>query len=453
MGEQTAFDVGIIGGGPAGAAMAAYVAQAGMRCCVFEREVFPRFHVGESFVPSSTRIFKEIGFLETMEREGFLHKRGAAWTSATGGGVYRDQVHYEPYAGEVDHEIHPHAFAEIQFDERPQEGVDMKYTYHVPRDKFDTLLLQHAASLGADVHEGVTITHVDLPTNDGPSVHYSLGGKPMSTKVRIVVDASGRRTLLGNQLRLKVNDPVFDQYAIHGWFEGFDRRGWDEHTFVHFLPISNSWVWQIPISSTITSIGVVTQKRHFQKSAATREAFFWDCVGSRPEMLENLRQATQLSALRHEGDYSYAMKQITGDRWLLIGDAARFVDPIFSSGVSIALNGARLGSRDVIRALETGASSGAAFKTYEDTIRCGTRNWYEFISLYYRLNVLFTAFILDPRYRIDVLKLLQGDLYDEDEPPVLRRMRSIVEAVERNPRHVWHKYLGEMTSSAFKPVF
>jgi FADH2 O2-dependent halogenase len=452
--DKTAFDVGIIGGGPAGAAMAAYCAKAGIKCCVLEREIFPRFHIGESFVPSSTRIFKEIGFLEKMESNGFLRKRGAAWTSANGGNVYRDCVFYEPFTGDIDEQIHqPASMAEIRFEEREQEGVDLKYTYHVPRDKFDALLLQHAAELGASVYEGVAVSSVDLPPGGRPRIHFTYNKKPMSIDVKMVVDASGRRTLLGNQLKLKIMDPVFDQYAIHSWFEGFDRQGWDEHTFVHFLPISNSWVWQIPITDNVTSFGVVTQKRHFGGSKQTREQFFWECIGSRPEMLENLRQCKQLHPLREEGDYSYAMRQITGDNWILIGDAARFVDPIFSSGVSIALNGARFGSRDVVSALETGDFSRQSFKTYEHTIRLGTKNWYEFIRLYYRLNVLFTAFILDPRYRIDVLKLLQGDLYDEEEPPVLQKMRKIVSVVEQNENHVWHKHLGEVTANAFKPVF
>jgi 1H-pyrrole-2-carbonyl-[peptidyl-carrier protein] chlorinase len=451
--DNAEFDVAVIGGGPAGAAMASYCAKAGVTCCVLEREVFPRFHIGESFVPSSTRIFKEIGFIQKMEDAGFLHKRGAAWSAPGNGEVFKDCVFYSPFTGDLDESIHPCSMAEIRFEEREQEGVDMKYTYHVPRDKFDALLLEHAASLGANVYEGVTVSHVDVVPGERPRVHFTSNGKPMSIRVSIVVDASGRKTLLGNQLKLKLMDPVFDQYAIHTWFEGFDRSGWDEHTFVHFLPISNSWVWQIPITDTVTSIGVVTQKHHFRGSKRSREQFYYDCIGSRPEMLEKIRQATQLHPLREEGDYSYAMRQISGERWMLIGDAARFVDPIFSSGVSIALNGARFGSRDILKTLESGDFTGKCFKTYEDTIRCGTRNWYEFIRLYYRLNVLFTSFILDPRYRIDVLKLLQGDLYDEQEPAVLQKMRSIVTAVEQNPKHVWHKHLGEMTSNAFRPVF
>jgi FADH2 O2-dependent halogenase len=157
----------------------------------------------------------------------------------------------------------------------------------------------------------------------------------------------------------------------------------------------------------------------------------------------------QLRSLKEEGDYSYAMKQLAGDRLVLVGDAGRFVDPIFSTGVSIALNSSRLASRDVIKALETGNFKREAFSEFETTIRRGTKNWYNFISVYYRLNVLFTAFINDPRYRLDVLQLLQGDVYEEQEPEVLTRMRSIVAEVERNPKHLWHKALGDLTANAF----
>jgi FADH2 O2-dependent halogenase len=108
---------------------------------------------------------------------------------------------------------------------------------------------------------------------------------------------------------------------------------------------------------------------------------------------------------------------------------------------------------DILKALETGDTSRGAFEPYESTLRRGTKNWYNFISVYYRLNVLFTAFIRDPRYRLDVLKLLQGDVYDEAEPEVLTRMREMVTAVEDNPKHVFHKLLGDLTANAFKPAF
>ncbi len=443
------YDVGIIGGGPAGASIASYLAKAGLSCVVFEGELFPRPHVGESFVPASTRVFKEIGFLEQMDQAGFPKKYGGAWTTSGKGPIYTDS-----FDG-----LEADCHVKIRFDEREQPGVDRNYTFHVDRGKFDLMLLQHAHQLGAAVYEGIRVQRVDFSEADHPRIVFTIGNNDFHTNVRMVVDASGRRTLLGNQLKLRIRDAVFDQYAVHTWFEGYDRtvlakdafQG--EYLFVHFLPLTNSWVWQIPITETITSIGVVTQKKHFARSRQEREEFFWQCVESRPELAAALRAAKQLRPLKEEGDYSYAMKQICGDNFVLVGDAARFVDPIFSTGVSIALNSSRFASADIIRAAQTGNFRKESFHTFASTLRRGTKNWYDFITIYYRLNALFTAFVQDERYRLDIIKLLQGDVYDDDNPPVLRKMQDVVSQVEQNKDHIWHRYLGELTSNAFSPVF
>ncbi len=442
------FDVAIIGGGPAGSALASYLSKAGLSCVILERDLFPRPHVGESLVPSSTRVFKDIDFLEQMDQAGFPRKYGASWTASSRGPVYATS-----FDG-----LEPDCNVNLRFEEREQPGVDRNYTFHVDRGKFDLMLLQHAHRLGATVYEGIQVRHVDFSEPDRPRLHFSLGRKDVSTTARLVVDASGRKTFLGNQLKLRIQDPVFDQYALHTWFEGYDRSiqaqdpSQKDFIFIHFLPVTNTWVWQIPITESITSIGVVTQKKNFAHSRQERQQFFWTCIESRPELAAGLRAAKQIRPLTEEGDYSYAMKQICGDNFLLIGDAARFVDPIFSTGVSIALNSARFASADIIRAAETGDFRKASFQEYETTLRRGTKNWYEFISVYYRLNVLFTAFIQDKRYRIDVLKLLQGDVYDEEEPAVLKIMKDIVSQVEQNENHIWHHYLGELTINAFKPA-
>jgi FADH2 O2-dependent halogenase len=451
IGGKADTQVGIIGGGPAGASMAAYLAKAGVKCTVFESELFPRPHVGESLVPSSTRVFRDLDFLKVMEENKFPRKYGAAWTASAEGPVY--DVEWE---GLEPMKAHPDG-PSLRFEERDQ-GVGQDYTYHVDRAKFDTLLLQHASELGADVYEGVRVSGVDF-SNELPRIKYRIAGREQETSCDIVVDASGRRTLLGNQLKVRIRDDVFDQFAIHAWFEDYDRGAWskkgsqDDFIFIHFLPLTNTWIWQIPITDRITSIGVVTQRSNFAKSRASREDFFWECVGSRPEVVKTLREAKQMHPFKEEGDYSYAMSQIVGDRWLMVGDAGRFVDPIFSTGVSIALNSSRFAHTDVLRALESGKFGREMFQPFETTIRRGTTNWYNFITVYYRLNVLFTYFITDTRYRLDVLKLLQGDVYDEKEPEVLVKMREMVSLVENKPSHVWHRLLNDLTHNAFKPAF
>jgi len=445
---KTDFDVGIIGGGPAGSSVASYLARAGMRCVVFEGTLFPRPHVGESLVPAANRVLGDLGLLERMDAHKFPRKFGAVWTTTTSTNSH--DVDWQGLDG-TDNS------SPIAFAEREQQGVYRSHTYHVDRGKFDNMLLQRANELGATVYEGIGVQGVDFSEAD-PRIKFRLGQRSLDVSVKLAIDASGRRTLLGNQLRLKVNDPVFDQYALHTWFDGYDRsvlsNGSEQldYIYIHFLPISNTWVWQIPITDTVTSIGVVTQRKHFAKARSERDKFFWECLASYPRLYDALRAAQQVRPLTQEGDYSYAMKQICGDGFVMLGDAARFVDPIFSSGVSIAMNSARFASEDILQAAEHGDFTRGAFSRFETTMRHGTRNWYEFIAVYYRLNVLFTYFIRQPRYRLDILKLLQGEVYDEADPPVLQKMREMVYDVERRPEHPWHKLLNDLTSDAFRAL-
>ncbi|WP_019548502.1 NAD(P)/FAD-dependent oxidoreductase [Streptomyces sulphureus] len=447
--QDVDFDIGIIGGGPAGSTAASYLAKAGLSCAVFEAERFPRPHVGESLVPATTPVLSEIGALAKVDEAGFPRKYGAAWTSAV-----EDSVPTNGFQGLT----YGFQQATIDFSERDQQGVQQDYTYHVDRGKFDELLLRHCEELGAKVFEGVRIRSVDFGAGN-PVLTYREGDTDIPVRVRMVVDASGRDTRLGKQLKLKVPDPVFNQYAIHTWFEDLDRNavavseGQADYIFIHFLPINDTWMWQIPITDRITSVGVVTQKQRFQNAGEKREEFFWECVGSRPGLENALRSCSRVRPFKVEGDYSYGMKEICGDDWVLIGDAARFVDPIFSSGVSVAMNSARIACADIVAAAEAGDFSKKRFDTYSQKLRRGVSHWYEFISIYYRLNILFTAFVADPRYRLDVLQMLQGDVYEEREPAALTKMREITREVEANPDHLWHKHLGTLRAPSAAPQF
>ncbi|GAA1216910.1 NAD(P)/FAD-dependent oxidoreductase [Prauserella alba] len=443
------FDVAIIGGGPAGSTTASYLARAGMSVVVFESETFPRPHVGESLVPATTPVLVEIGAIDKIDEAGFPKKYGASWSSSESRSI--PTMGYQGLSHDWS--------AEVQFVERNQPGVDRDYTYHVDRGRFDAILLRHAQEQGATVFNGARVLDVDFDDRDAVRLTVRFGPHSTRFSARMVVDASGRQTMLGRKLKVKVNDPVFDQYAVHTWFDGLDRESLSpstamaDHIFVHFLPIKDTWVWQIPITDTITSVGVVTQKQRFADAAADRDAFFWEFVSSRPELREALTKAERIRPFKAEGDYSYSMKQICGDRFVMIGDAARFVDPIFSSGVSVALNSARIASQDIIAAGKAGEYGKERFGTYEDKLRRAVKYWYEFISIYYRLNVLFTAFVQDPRYRIDVLKMLQGDVYDGEEPKALAAMREVVTAVENDPDHLWHPYLGTLRAPTSAPSF
>jgi len=446
MPEANEVDVAVIGGGPAGAATAAYLAKAGIDVVVCEGARFPRPHVGESLVPSAHRVFAELGFLDVMEAAGFPRKYGAAWRVHGRGRVYsHDWTGLEgtaPRGSDV---------ADVLFGERAQAGVDRDYTWHVDRARFDQLLLEHARGLGADVRMETRVIDVRFAPD---SVHLRVEDEAGETELRarVVVDGSGRATVLGRRLGLRVTDPVFDQFALHTWFEGFDRGGdRPDYIWVHFLPETHTWLWQIPISETITSVGLVTQRALFRGAAAEREAFFDEMVSRVPAVQQRLSRAERIRPLVAEADYSYAMRQVAGDRFVLVGDAARFVDPIFSSGVSVALASARFAAADLIEGLRAGRCDASAFARYSATMQRGTSRWHRFITLYYRLNVLFTWFIQNPETRLGVLELLQGDVFGEEEPAALEAMEALVAEVEGNPDHVWHGLLENLTADRLAP--
>jgi len=412
-------DVIIVGGGPAGSALGAYLSKAGINNIILESAIHPRPHVGESMVTSSTRVYKEIGFLEVLEREGFIHKYGASWHAPTG-----------------------NEFA-IEFGEFPQEGIDQDYTYHVDRGKLDLLLLKHAEKLGTKVYQGVHVKQVLFEDGRASGVRVALGDQEVDLPARVVVDASGRQTLIGNQLKIKVKDPIFDQYAVHAWYSDVDRGNGRTADFIHiyFLKIERGWVWQIPITDQITSVGVVADKSVYRESHKNLEEYFNTHVFSNPDLEKAMHNARRINEFKTEGDYSYSLSKFVGDGFICIGDAARFVDPIFSSGVSVALYGAKYASERIRYAFETGDFSEAAFKPFETRVRAGVGIWYEFIRLYYKLLPLFTHFIQSKEHRLEVLRLLQGEVYDRKEVPVLDAMRKYIEAVEKSEKHLMKKSL------------
>lgn len=434
------FDVAVIGGGPAGSTAAAYLAKAGMSVLLIESETFPRPHVGESLVPATTPVLLETGAMDAVDAAGFPKKYGAAWTAA-----HARSIPGGDFTG-TSHTL----TAEVQFVERDQQGVDRDYTYHVDRGEFDLILLRNAETAGARVVCGTRVRKVDFGA-EVVTLNCRAGTENIDFTADLVVDASGRATTLGKQFKLKVADPIFDQYALHTWFENFDRSAFasteDERDFifVHWLAVRDSWVWQIPITETITSVGVVTQKKYFSSAGTDPESLFWSLVDTRPELATTLRDARRVRPFTAEADYSYSMERICGDRFVLVGDAARFVDPIFSSGVSVAMNSARIACKDIIAAYrDQEGYARESFADYERKLTKAVGYWYEFIAMFYRLSVLFTAFVKDPRYRIDVLRMLQGDVYDGEPPRVLREMRDVLNTVENDPDHMWHPYLGSV---------
>lgn len=410
-------DVIIIGGGPAGSTLGCYLSMAGISNIILEKAMHPRPHIGESMVTSTTRVFEEIGFLPTMEKEGFVRKYGATWHAPANRGKFS-----------------------IEFAEFPQEGIDQDYTYHVDRSKLDLALLKRAEELGSKIIQGVVAKRV-LFDDEGYAcgVRVGIANKEVDLQAKIVVDASGRNTLLGRQLNLTKKDPLFNQYAVHAWFENVDK-GSDktkDHIHIYFLPVERGWVWQIPITDEITSIGVVAERELFKQSRLDLEGYFSTYIQTNENLAAAMRPARRINEFKTEGDYSYSMTEFVGNGYLLVGDAARFVDPIFSSGVSIALYSAKYAAERIKHAFEIGDFSAETFEPYESRLRSGVNIWYEFIRLYYKLLPLFTYFIQSKKHRLEILRLLQGEVFDRAEVPVLDSMRAFIAMVENSDDHVF----------------
>lgn len=418
-------EVIIIGGGPAGSVAGCYLSRAGVRNIVLEKTMHPRPHVGESLVPSTVRIFDEIGFLPVMEEQKFSRKYGAVW-------------HPPKRRGEL----------AIEFAEFPQDDIKQDYTYHVDRATFDHLLLQHARDLGSRVIQGVGVKEVLFDVDDyAKGVMVDIEGATTELYADFVLDCSGRNGVLGNQRRLREKDPLFNQFAVTAHFDNVVRsRNPETADYIHIytLRVGRGWAWQIPISDEVTSIGVVTEKSVFQESRRRTEEWFYEQVGSVPDLAAAMKDATQIDGFRTEADYSYAMRRFVGNGWMLVGDAARFVDPIFSSGISIAAESARYAVQTVERAIEIGDRSEAALQPYEDRIKAAVSIWYEFIRLYYKLMPLLAYFIQSEEYRFQIHRLLQGEVYDRREAPVLDAMRNVIRTVEATPGHLWAPHLTDI---------
>ncbi len=413
-------DVIIIGGGPAGSSIGSYLSLKGISNMIIEKELHPRPHVGESMVTSSTLVFEELGMLPIMEKEGFVHKGGASW--------------HEPGGRE---------FA-IHFRELQREDIHQDYTYHVDRSKFDLLLLKNAQRLGSQIVQGVNVKQVLFDGNQANGVTVQLGDQEVDLHAKIIVDASGRNTILGRHLNMKKNDPIFNQYAVHAWFNNVHRGDIEEtkdYIHIYFLPVERGWAWQIPITSEITSVGIVVEREVFRQFKGDIQSYFETYVKSNVALSKALANAQQVNEFKTEGDYSYSMDQFVGDGFLLVGDAARFVDPIFSSGVSIALYSGRFAADVIENALKTGDYSRESFMPYQTKLKSGVVVWYEFIRLYYKLLPLFTHFVQSKKYRIEIHRLLQGDVFDRTEVDVLDAMRRYIEAVEKKENHIFRAQL------------
>ena len=392
-------DVVILGGGPGGATLASCLVRRGRVPLVLERDVFPRFHIGESLLPCSSEVFRDLGLLEELDAR-FMRKHGARFHDSR----TRRTVRYD--------------FSEA-FD------ANFDHAYQVPRAEFDELLLRHAQKLGAEVRESWEATDVLFEGERAVGVRAQPRGCPeqsIEIRSRVVVDATGRDALLASRTRRKARVPGLDKTALFTHFRGVPRPSGTEEGDIHIVVFDHGWFWVIPFRDGVTSVGAVCSNEWIKSRLAgeTLDAFFERTVALSPVMVDMLAGAERLRPVGALADFSYRIDQLTGDGWLFVGDAAGFLDPLFSTGAHLAIKGGYLAADAIDAALTRGPCTRADFATYEREIRYAVDLFLGIVQGFYRGPVQEAVFDVKQRttMRRLITSILSGDVFHGGNPPV-----------------------------------
>ncbi|HKQ61868.1 MAG TPA: NAD(P)/FAD-dependent oxidoreductase [Candidatus Polarisedimenticolaceae bacterium] len=352
------FDAVVIGGGPAGSTVATMLARAGRRVVLFERERFPRFHVGESLLPFSLPLFERLGVADKIRAAGFQEKRGAFfWNETTGGTRPVDFV----------------------------QGLDDRHAlaYQVKRAEFDELLLRHAAASGALVREQTGVARVLFSGGCAVGVVVRNGADEQEVRARVVVDASGQEALLSRQLKTRRYDAKLKRAALFAHYEGLTWPAGQRPGDI-LLPIEPAvWYWIIPFSDGTSSVGAVFEPALLREEpSAGLEARFQRLIDRSPRMTRLLAGARRTGRVHGISDYSASSARMVGDGYVLVGDAATFLDPVFSTGVFLALaTGVRAG--EAIDAALAAPGPVRGLGAYERQARKMFRRFRRFVYAFY----------------------------------------------------------------------
>jgi flavin-dependent dehydrogenase len=391
-----AFDVVVIGGGPAGSTAATLLTQAGLRVAVFEREHFPRFHVGESLLPANLPIFDRLGCHDAIRQAGFLIKPGATFSDDCEGRGRRT-----------------FAFQPVPF--------QPSFAYNVARAPFDDLLLQHAAHVGATVYRPYQVQRVRLSPDKVTLQVHTPHDEPQEVQARVVVDASGRGTLLGHSLGQREPLPDLGKVAMFAHYQGARRAPDVPDGNIRIHLVRDGWVWWIPFAHGLDSLGCVLHARVVKARGGSVEALFEEVLASSPLLVQGLAGAQRVTPVHTAANFSYRITPLVGNRYVLVGDASGFVDPIFSAGVFIAMRSAELAAAAILNAFTHQDFSAERFRPYEAQLRQGMRPYLTIIRHFYTPAFLDLFFHPQPPTYLfrSLLWVLSGAAFDH-QPRWLR---------------------------------
>ena len=420
------YDVVVIGGGPAGSTTSTILAQAGLKVGLFEREKFPRFHIGESLIPETYWVLKRLNMLEKMQKSHFVKKYSVQFINASG-----------------------KLSAPFYFwDNKPHE---CSQTWQVVRSEFDQMMLENAREHGVDAHDGVHVVEVlfdggadrvergQSNTGQATGVAIKQDGQRKEIKAKVVVDASGQAALLMNRLKLRLWDPTLNKGAIWTYWEGAYRdTGKDEGaTMVIQTPGKEGWFWNIPLHGNIVSLGVVAPFDYlFKGRKGNHEQTYQEEVQHTPAIQERLTNAKRVTGYFATRDYSYRSTACAGNGWVLVGDAFGFLDPLYSSGVLLALKSGELAADAIADGLKKGDTSAGQLGAWGDNFNRGVDRMRRLVCEYYD-GFSFGNFVKNyPELRNTVTDLLIGDLFTDKVDKVWTPMESLYPA-DKKPIPTW----------------
>jgi flavin-dependent dehydrogenase len=395
----------VVGGGPAASTLATTLAKRGRDVLVLERDDFPRFHIGESLLPASLAVLEEMGVLPEVEAR-FIRKYGAVFIDGETG-------------------------TECRFSFADALKTRHHYAFQVPRDEFDDVLLRHAARSGAEVVQGVDVSRMLFEDGHAVGVVASeRGGAPREIRAKVVIDATGRDALRAHETRDQHKLPhLEDTLAVFAQFRGVPRAEGELGGDIRIILTPRCWFWLSPFNDGRTSVGATLHAPEVRKERGrgAAEATFNMLRDAFEPARRLIAPAEPVFPIRAIADYSYRVRELSGDGWLAVGDASGFIDPLFSTGIHLAIKGARVACDHVERALAAGDTRNARWVEYVKQQRRATEIYMGAVQSYYRGELM--PLLLDPDSRPFMRKIvtsiLSGDVYYDDEPRWLREFARI----------------------------
>ncbi len=402
------FDVIVMGGGPAGSSVAGMLAREGRKVILFEKEIFPRHHIGESLMTDTYWTFRRLGILEKLRESPFVRKYSVQFANPAG------------------KESRPFYFFEAVHHESA-------VTWQVTRAQFDHLLINHAAEQGVVVHQGVLVKQVLFEGDRAVGVEVQMqDGTREKYYAKVVVDATGQMAMLSNKFRWRVRDPKLKKAVIYSYFKGAHREpdlNGGATLVLRTQPGSGGWFWYIPLENDITSVGIVADPEYLLKGRGQDLAkILHEEIEKCEPCRRRVGEGTRVDKIYSILDYSYRSKHNAGNGFIIIGDAYGFLDPIYSSGVLLALKMAELAADAIHDAFNHDDFSAARLGQYQTKLDRGIESMRKLVYAFYNDGFSFAGFLRKyPEERVHIINLLIGDVFKEGVDSVYGPMSEFAE--------------------------